>query len=321
MVGRGLLPFLESDRRVKAVIGLGTRPWSPPEEGFAKVLYRQADVGDRETIRRALAGADVVVHLGLAPYGVGQDERKLERTNVEGSRNVLAAAAAVGATRFIYISSAAVYGFGSERRVRATEDDAIQPASPHSYSAHKARVEEALLGALEGMPDMAWVFFRPCAVVGPHAAGAAGDLVPQALAGAAGALITVGGAAGLRPAVPGPPVPLQFVHERDVGQAIHRAITTAKTGATYSLAGDGIVEPSEVPRLLGLRTLPVPSLVTRTALGMAARLPYLAPSLGWVELLTHPVELDTSLARRELGWRPEFTSEEALASTRRALGV
>ncbi|HEV2723928.1 MAG TPA: hypothetical protein VGV10_04795, partial [Thermoleophilaceae bacterium] len=144
---------------------------------------------------------------------------------------------------------------------------------------------------------------------------------PQALAGAAGALITIAGAAGLRPAVPGLPAPLQFVHERDVGQAIHRSITTGKSGAIYNLAGGGTVEPSEVPRLLGLRTLPVPSVVTRTGLGMAARLPYLAPSLGWVKLLADPVELDTSRAQRELGWRPEFTSEEALASTRRALGV
>ena len=76
-----------------------------------------------------------------------------------------------------------------------------------------------------------------------------------------------------------------------------------------------------MPRLVGLRTLPLPNVVTRTALGATAKLPYVSPSLGWMQLLTHPLELDTSRVQDELGWQPEFTSAEALASTRRALGV
>ena len=306
---------------MKRVIGLGTRPWSPEDEGLSKVVYRQADVRERYTIRRALEGADVVVHLAFSLYAIRQDNETLEQINVQGSRNVLAAAAAVGATRFIYTSSAAVYGFDSERQVLVDEDAPVEPEPRHFYSQHKARVEQALLADLVDLPDMSWVFFRPCAVVGPHAVGAADHLLPRAVAGAAGALITIGGAAGLRPAVPGPPVALQFVHERDVGQAIHRAIAAEQTEGIYNLAGEGMVEPADVPRLVGLRTLPLPNAVTRAALGATARLPYVSPSLGWVQLLTNPLELDTSRAQEDLGWKPEFTSEEALASTRRALGV
>lgn len=320
-VGRGLLSFLEADPKVKQVVGIGTRDWSPEDHGLAKVAYRQADVRDRYTIRRALQGADVVVHLAFSLYGARQGDQALEDINVRGSKNVLAAAAAVGATRFIYTSSAAVYGFDADRALLVDEDAPVEPEPRHFYSRHKAAVEQALLEDLSELPDMSWVFFRPCAVVGPHAVGAADHLLPAAVAGAAGALITIGGAAGLRPAVPGPPVPLQFVHERDVGQAIHRAITARTADAIYNLAGDGMVEPSDVPRLVGLRTLPMPNVVTRAAIGITARLPYLRPSMGWAQLFTHPLQLDTSRAQEDLGWKPEFTSEEALASTRRALGV
>jgi nucleoside-diphosphate-sugar epimerase len=320
-VGRGLLPFLESDDRIARVIGVGSRPHDPPADGHRKLEYRQADVRDRYTVREALNGADVVVHLAFSLYGVRQADDDLEDINVEGSRNVLAATAAIGAKRFIYTSSGAVYGFDARRPARVDEDAAVAPEPRHFYSRQKARVEEALLDDLGEHPELEWIFFRPCAVVGPHAVGAAGHVLPEALARAGAALVTIGGAAGLRPAVPGPPVPLQFVHERDVGQAIHRAIWTRSIRRAYNLGGDGMVDPADVPRLVGLRTLPVPNVVTRTAIGLATRLPYVTAALGWTQLLTHPLQLDTSRAKRQLRWRPEFSSAEALASTRRALAL
>ncbi len=320
-IGRGLMPFLEGDARIARVIGVGSRPHDARANGSAKLEYRQADVRDRYTVRQALEGADVVIHLAFSLYGVRQGDDDLEDVNVNGSRNVLAAAAANGAQRFIYTSSGAVYGFDSGRAARVNEDAAVAPAPRHFYSTNKARVEQALLADLEQHPELKWVFFRPCAVVGPHAVGAAGHGLPDAVARAGSALVAIGGAAGLRPAVPGPPVPLQFVHEQDVGQAIHRAIRARRSGRIYNLGGDGMVEPPDVPRLLGLRTLPVPNVLTRAALGVATRLPYLTPAAGWTQLLAYPLQLDTSRAKRELRWKPKFSSAEALASTRRALAL
>lgn len=320
-IGRALLPFLESSPRVGRVIGLASRPWDPRANGFDKVEYRQVDVRDRSAVRRALDGADVVVHLAFSLYGVRQRGATLAEVNVAGSENVLAAARAAGAKRFVYTSSAAVYGFGADRPPRVDEAAPVERESRHFYVRHKARVERALLQRLERSRGLSWAVFRPCAVVGPHAIGAAGHLVPQSVAGAVSALVTVGAAAGLRPPVPAPPVPVQFVHERDVGQALFRAVTTPRTRGIYNLAGRGMVEPAEIPRLLGLRTLPLPRAATRAVVGTAARLPYVSPGLGWAQLLTHPLELDTTRAERRLGWKPEFASAEALAATRRALGL
>jgi nucleoside-diphosphate-sugar epimerase len=93
------------------------------------------------------------------------------------------------------------------------------------------------------------------------------------------------------------------------------------SGRVYNLAGDGMVEPAEFTRLLGLRRLPVPGVLARAALATAAELPQPWPALGWAHLLRRPLELDTARLRAELGWAPEFTSQEALAATRRALGL
>jgi nucleoside-diphosphate-sugar epimerase len=321
-VGHGLLPFLEADDAVRRVIGIGSRPENPfAHRALGKLEYRQADVRERFGVREALSGADVVVHLAFSLYGVRQRDDELDRINVEGSRNVLAAAAAHGAKRFIYTSSAAVYGFDPGRAVLVDEDAPVDPQPRHFYSRQKATVEEALLRDLDEHPKLEWVFFRPCAVVGPHALGAAGHGLPDAVAQAGTALVAIGGAAGLRPPIPGPPVPLQFVHESDVGQAIHRAMKTKRTKRIYNLGGDGLVSPTEFPRLLGLRTLPLPRLLTQAALGVVTRAPFVAPAMGWSELLRQPLEVDSSRAKRELRWRPQFNSAEALASTRRAIAL
>lgn len=320
-VGRGLLPFLESDPRIRKVIGLSSRPWDPRAERLRKVEHRRVDVRDRTAVRDAMEGADAVIHLAFSLYGLRQDPETLDQVNVRGSRNVLAAAGEVGARRFIYASSAAVYGFGPDRPRRVDEDTPVDRHQRHFYSRHKAEVEQMLLRDLARLPKIGWTFFRPCAIVGPHAFGAAAHVVPRPISRAAAATLTIAGAAGFAPAVPAPPVALQFVHEGDVGQAIHRALTAKNGGSVYNLAGAGMVEPVDIPRLVGLRTLPLPRLATRIGLRAAARIPYVPPGLGWAQLLTQPLELDTARVRRELGWKPRFSSREALASARRALGL
>jgi nucleoside-diphosphate-sugar epimerase len=46
-------------------------------------------------------------------------------------------------------------------------------------------------------------------------------------------------------------------------------------------------------------------------------LPYLPPVTQWVEAASHPAIMDTSRAKRELGWAPRFTALETLRDTLR----
>ena len=58
------------------------------------------DLQDRESLRRALGDAKVVIHCGLGPAS----------TIVRGTENMLEVALAAGVERFIHVSTAAVYG-------------------------------------------------------------------------------------------------------------------------------------------------------------------------------------------------------------------
>ena len=95
---------------------MARRPFDPASMGWERTTYVQGDILDRGAVDELVAGADVVVHLAFIIFG---DARETRRTNLEGSRNVFAATAAAGATRLVYTSSVAAYGFHAGQPVAA----------------------------------------------------------------------------------------------------------------------------------------------------------------------------------------------------------
>jgi nucleoside-diphosphate-sugar epimerase len=310
-IGPSLLSRLSESRQVGRVIALG-RHRTPEMEAHD---FRAVDVRDGDAIERAVAGADVVVHMAFALYGLHLGERDLFATNVLGTTNVARAAARAGARRFVYTSSAAVYGTRREQPEPIREDEPLRPNSRLFYARHKAQAELTVTEALAGSRTDLYMF-RPCAIVGPHATGAGGGRVPAPLREAA----RWSARAGLRPLLPPPPVPLQYVHEDDVAQAVALAVEGQGRPGTYNLAGEGSLSAAESLRMLGFGPLPVPGRLVAASLRALALVPPLVPAVGWPELVSGSLLVDTGKARRELGWQPRWTSEEALRSTREALG-
>jgi nucleoside-diphosphate-sugar epimerase len=112
-----------------------------------------------------------------------------------------------------------------------------------------------------------------------------------------------------------PDLPLQFVHEDDVGRALLQCVVAAGPPGAYNIAGDGIVSTVEVAREFGLLPVPVPGRPTQATARAFARLPFLPSVAEWVEAVSQPAIMDTSKARSELGWEPEYSGIEALRAT------
>jgi nucleoside-diphosphate-sugar epimerase len=118
------------------------------------------DVFDAAAMRRAVAAAhpDVVIHQltdlppGLDPKRMDAARERNARLRVEGTRNLLAAAVAAGATRFVAQSIAFVYAPGprpwSEEMELAT--DALEPlgASARAVESLEEQVLESPLEAV-----------------------------------------------------------------------------------------------------------------------------------------------------------------------------
>src|SRR5436190_20841344 len=165
-LGIALVSALERSRRVKKIVGMARRPFDPASQGWKKTEYRQGDVQDKASVRDAVKGADVVVHLAFAIIGGGSASHEI---NVGGSRNVFEAAIDAGAERVCYASSVAAYGFHKDNPDWLTEDVPPRGSSSMPYSAQKAEVEKELGQALLKTEHTgAWIF-RPCIVAGPTA--------------------------------------------------------------------------------------------------------------------------------------------------------
>jgi nucleoside-diphosphate-sugar epimerase len=311
--GFGLVPMLQAEERIGRIVGIARRPFDPLEHGWTKMTYRRGDVRDPAALEEAFGGADVVVHLAFMITGTASRDT-IRAINVEGTLNTFRAAAAAGVRRFVYASSVAAYGFHPDNPVPLTEDWPVRPAARLFYAQEKAEVERLLGDEAARHPGLGLYLLRPPIVLGPHAVGAK-DLLP-------GPLMAIGRPlAGLvrRSPLPlpalAPQLPLQVIHEEDVGQAFLRCVVADGPPGAYNIAADGVLTTGRVAREVGLAPVPVPSRPVQAAARAAASLPFLPPMAEWVEAASHPAIMDCAKAKRDLGWRPRWTGVATVRDT------
>ncbi|CAN5924101.1 NAD-dependent epimerase/dehydratase family protein [soil metagenome] len=126
------------------------------------------DVTDRDQMRAAVRGCEVVFHLAAVYALWTKDADCMQRVNVEGTRNVLDAARAEGVRRVVHTSSIARFG-GQGPRAEATEQSAFAlGATGDRYSRSKADAHELAVAAARAQ-DV--VIVAPCGPIGPGDAG------------------------------------------------------------------------------------------------------------------------------------------------------
>lgn len=308
--GFGLMPLLQAEEKVSKVVGIARRPFDPSQHGWTKMEYRQGDVRDQESLTEAFTGADVVVHLAFLIVGGSADVT--HAINVEGTLNTFRAAAEAGVERFVYASSVAAYGFHPDNPVGMTEEWHVRPADRLFYAQQKAELEQLLQAESAKYPEVQLYLLRPPIVLGPDAVGGKMDL-PEAVASLGKRIL-----AGVRrlpvPAVV-PDIDLQLIHQDDVGQALLQCVLAAGPAGAYNIAADDVISVVDIARELGFLPLPIRGAPARAAARAISKLPFLPPQLQWVEAAAHPAIMDTTRAKTELGWKPQFTARESLEAT------
>ena len=94
---------------------------------------------DRDLIRRAVAGADAVLHLGAIPSEAPWDE--ILATNVDGTQSVLQAAADAGVRTVAVASSNHAAGFWERPADGSPLPDTVEPRPDSYYGWSKAAME------------------------------------------------------------------------------------------------------------------------------------------------------------------------------------
>lgn len=179
--------LVESGCRVRAFVrynsrgARGTLDWHDPRL-VAEMDVFFGDLRDIESVDRAVAGVDVVYHLGAQvaiPYSY-LNGRDFFETNVLGTLNVAEAVLRRDVRRLVHTSTSEVYGTALTLPIR--EDHPLQAQSP--YAASKSGADKLIDSYVRshGLPA---VTLRPFNTYGPHQSGRAivPTIVTQALAG------------------------------------------------------------------------------------------------------------------------------------------
>lgn len=168
------------------LLGAATAHWIAADGHDVTVLQRskthlpfreiRADIRDAQAVERAMAGQDAVVHLA-AKVSITGSWHDFVDINVQGTRNVLAAAQSAGASRCVYVSSPSVAHQG-----HALVGECAQPADPKAARSHYSR-SKAHGEILALQAPLATVAVRPHLVWGPGDTQLVGRIVERAKRG------------------------------------------------------------------------------------------------------------------------------------------
>jgi UDP-glucose 4-epimerase len=245
------------------------------------------DVRSERVARDAVAGVDAVVHLAWRPAESPREERFAHDVNVTGTLNLLAAARDAGVKRFVYASSASVYG----GRAAHLLHEELAPQPQDLDGAHKVAAETyvRLFASRDGVPTC---ILRLFSTYGPdREEGLVASFTYAALAG--DPVVIEGDGTQTR----------DLLHVEDAAAAFVAALLSpAAVGRTFNIASGEAVAVRYVAGVISELAggLPAPRYV-------AARL-----------RSPHDLRASVAAATSTLGWRARIRLRDGLAGV---LGV
>jgi len=159
--------LFERDVQIQALVR-NTSDTSHLKDYEKKITFVQGDLGNKETLKKFVQGADIVIHMAYERNGAGfhasanKDIRRLLDVNLSGSLDLLDAAKQHGVRQFIFTSSCAVYGYIFPD-IKLDEKHPLVPDS--NYGAYKASVE-AFCHSYFLSKNINTTIFRPVGIYG-----------------------------------------------------------------------------------------------------------------------------------------------------------
>jgi dihydroflavonol-4-reductase len=283
--------------------------------GLAGADYESVsgDIGDQAKLVTAMRGCDWCFHVAASYHLWLRDYAPMYAANVDGTRNVLEAAARAGCTRIVYTSTVGCIGLPQKMRGTVIPTDEATPVSEAQMSNHykrskwRAEVVARELSA-KGLPI---VIVNPSAPVGPRDVKPTptGQVIVDFLNRAMPAYLDTG---------------LNWVHVRDVAVGHILAAERGRLGERYILGHEGgnctmqqalevLAEISEVPAPRMRVPYPIALLAAHVneAVSRFTAKPPKAPLAG-VRMARYKMFFNPAKAVRELGL-PQTPPKQALA--------
>lgn len=271
------------------------------------------DLGDRPALAAAMRGCDWCFHVAASYHLWLPDYGPMYAANVDGTRNVLEAAAKAGCSRIVYTSTVGCIGLPQEKDGAVQPTNETTPVSAAQMSNHyKLSKFKAEIVAFElvnkGLPI---VIVNPSAPVGPRDVKPTptGKVIVDFLNRALPAYLDTG---------------LNWVHVRDVAIGHILAAERGRIGEKYILghADGNWTMKQALDELASITGLPAPRFQVPYAVALGAA--YVDEGIAWlsgkppkaplagVRMARYKMWFDPAKAIRELGL-PQTPPRQALS--------
>ncbi|MDG1482676.1 MAG: NAD-dependent epimerase/dehydratase family protein [Myxococcota bacterium] len=259
------------------------------------------DVLDAASLKAAMAGVDVLIHGAGKVSHKPADAAELMRLHVNGTENVLDAAAEAGVSRVVYISTSGTIAVSDDLKSVPNEESSPPLPFIKEWPYYRSKLfaeQKALARSTASLPIIS---LNPSLLLGP------GD-VPDGPSTASVRHFLDGD-------IPAsPPGGLSFVDVRDVAEAVALAITKGEPGQRYLLGSANMTFSSFYGRLARIsgKSAPLATMPAATLrlLRFLPKWKKLGTTFGIdltreeLELACHVWYLDNSRAAADLGWTP-----------------
>ncbi len=295
-VGRHLVGALEEDPATSRIVVLDVE--SPPTAGL-KTRFYKTDL-TRPAVDAHIAeilnseNVDALVHMAFlsSPTNATAWAHELESV---GTMHVLNAARERALSKFVLMSTTSVYSASPSNPAHLPESYPLRSSSRNLFVQDKIEAEAEARRFAADRPNTAVTVLRLAPLLGPTVKNYITRWLSRRM---------VPTLAGFDPLV-------QYLHELDGVLAFKLALDRDVPG-TFNVVADGVLPISTVVRLAGRSRFPMPGFVAARAAAVLWGAGLLEVPASFLSFLKYPCVADGSLARRELGFRPVYSTPEAV---------
>ncbi len=269
-----------------------------PEKSRIQVVT--GDIRDKDTLTKAMEGCDVVVHTAAALPLYTPEE--IRTTDIEGTKNVLESAVALGIPRVVHISSTAVYGIPDHHPL--TEEDTLDGVGEYG----KAKIAAEKLCEEYRERGLIVPILRPKSFVGPERLGVFALFYDWAADGRGFPMI---GSGDNR---------YQLLDVEDLCEAIYLCVTleSERVNDTFNIGAEEFTTMKEDYQAVldtagfgkRIHGFPATPMIWTLRLLEVFKL---SPLYKWVyETASKDSFVSIEKAKQKLGWKPRYSNKQAL---------
>lgn len=295
-LGLHLCNYLAKKNQKVVSYDIASIPANEKPEGLLEIT---ADIRDKDKLKKALKGADYVVHCAAALALAKPKE--IDSVDAEGTRIVVESCIEAGIKRFVYIGTTAVYGMPKSHPIY--ENAPLDPMG--HYGVAKAKAEKYV----KECKGLEWIVIRPKSFIGTGRLGIFQLLFDWI---DSGRKIPILGSGENR---------FQLLSVEDLVEAVYLSMAKATPNEIYNIgAKDFKTVNEDVNAMLeaagtGSRLIHFPSRPVKFIL-MLLEFLHLSPVYRWVyDTADQDSYVSIEKAQKDFGFDPKYSNSQTLIET------